>query len=159
MAGSALASRAKDAKQWLFDAAAPLWSSAGWHADGMFAECLSLSGDRDRAVRRTRVQSRQIYAFCELGRLGWSGDWRTPAESALQALLDRGRRPDGLCIHTFSADGEAADTRADLYDQAFFLFCLGHGAGARAARPAGCRRRSAGGAAVLGPSGRRIHRG
>jgi mannose/cellobiose epimerase-like protein (N-acyl-D-glucosamine 2-epimerase family) len=132
MGCSALTSRADAARRWLFESAAPLWSGAGWHADGMFAERLSLSGDADRAVRRTRVQSRQIYAFCELGRLGWRGNWRTPVESALQVLLDRGRRPDGLCIHSFSADGEPADTRADLYDQAFFLFCLGHAARALA---------------------------
>ncbi len=132
MACCVLTSRADEARDWLFEVAAPLWSGAGWHADGMFAERLSPSGDADRTVRRTRVQSRQVYAFCELGRLGWTGDWRTPAESALQVLLDRGRRPDGLCIHTFSEDGEPADTRADLYDQAFFLFCLGHAARALA---------------------------
>lgn len=132
MACSALKSRAEVARAWLFDAAAPLWSTAGVHADGMFAERLTPAGAADRAVRRTRVQARQIYAFCELGRLGWQGDWRNPVESALQVLLDRGRRPDGLCIHSFTPDGEPADARADLYDQAFFLFCLGHSARALA---------------------------
>ena len=119
---------AAEARRWLFESAAPLWSSVGRLPNGMLAERLSRAGAADDAPRRLFVQARHIYAFCAIGRLGWSGPWRAIATGALDHLLAHGRRADGLFIHTFTADGAALDTRADLYDQAFMLFCLGHAA-------------------------------
>ena len=121
-----LADCARLAKQWLFDEAAPLWAGSGRLPNGMFAEALAADGRPVRIPLRTRVQARQIFSYCELGRMGWSGDWHRYAESAIQILLDRGRRTDGLFIHTFSEAGSPLDIRADLYDHAFVLFCLAH---------------------------------
>lgn len=130
-----LAAAAAAARRWLFEAAAPTWSAAGFDRDrGLFAEHLSADGRPDRATRRLRVQARQIYSFCELGRLGWSGPWAEQAERGLGRLLAAGRRADGLFVHTFDADGEVEDERCDLYDHAFVLFALAH-AGAALDRP------------------------
>ena len=131
---NSLAEAATAAHRWLFEKAAPLWVGVGYNLRGLFAEQIDAQGRAAPVVRRLRVQARQIYAYCELGRLGWSGDWRGAVEAAVGNLLDRGRRDDGLFIHTFSDAGEPLDLRADLYDHAFTLFCLAH-AGRALARP------------------------
>ncbi|MFZ1992339.1 MAG: AGE family epimerase/isomerase [Alphaproteobacteria bacterium] len=117
---------AEEARDWLFNAAAPLWSTRGVLADGMFAEKLTLQGETVHLPRRIRVQARQIYSFCEAGRLGWQGPWRGAVEPALEQLLKRGRREDGFFVHVFDDEGQVSDRRADLYDHAFVLFALAH---------------------------------
>jgi len=124
--GDGLAEAAEAARRWLFNDAAPLWIEKGYSGNGLFAELIDLNGNALPAVRRLRVQARQIYAYCELGRLGWTGNWRGPVERAVEVLVDRGRRADGFFIHTFSDDGTPLDLRADLYDHAFVMFCLAH---------------------------------
>jgi mannose/cellobiose epimerase-like protein (N-acyl-D-glucosamine 2-epimerase family) len=119
-----------DAKDWLLNAAAPLWSSAGLCGDGLFAERLSLRGERVDMPRRMRVQARQIYSFVAIGQLGWDGPWREVVSQAVDILVNRGRREDGMFAHLFDADGNACDERRDLYNQAFGLFALGHAAAA-----------------------------
>jgi mannose/cellobiose epimerase-like protein (N-acyl-D-glucosamine 2-epimerase family) len=114
------------AKDWLFNAAAPLWSSAGVLADRLFAEALSQTGAPVHKSRRLRVQARQIYAFCEIGQLGWQGPWHEAAARALDRLLAVGRRGDGFFVHLIDEQGAALDTRADLYDHAFVLLALAH---------------------------------
>jgi mannose/cellobiose epimerase-like protein (N-acyl-D-glucosamine 2-epimerase family) len=121
---NSLAEAAAEARRWLFEDAAPLWVATD--AAGLFAEQIDMQGRILPLARRLRVQARQIYATCELGRLGWAGDWRSPVAAAVENLLARGRRADGLFIHAFAADGKPLDTRADLYDHAFALFCLAH---------------------------------
>ncbi|HUO92312.1 MAG TPA: AGE family epimerase/isomerase [Rhizomicrobium sp.] len=119
-----LAAAAAAARRWLFEEAAPLWCRTDAH--GLFAEQIDAKGHSVPLPHRLRVQARQIYAMCELGRLGWDGDWRSPVEACVRTLLARGRRADGLFIHTFADNGEPLDRRADLYDHAFTLFCLAH---------------------------------
>lgn len=119
-----LTEAAAAARRWLFEDAAPLWCTT--NGRGLFAEQIDMQGRIVPVPRRLRVQARQIYAYCELGRLGWAGDWRRSLEAAVESLLTRGRRGDGLFIHTFTDDGEPLDGRADLYDHAFVLFCLAH---------------------------------
>lgn len=116
------------ARGWLIERAVPLWSGAGVLPDGMFAERLDRDGRALHEPRRTRVQARQIYAFCELGRLGLCAGWRDIVEPALGLLLARGSRADGFFVHRFDADGMVLDERADLYDSAFVLFALAHAA-------------------------------
>lgn len=115
-----------DARHWLLDVAAPLWSTRGRLEKGLFVERLTRDGQPDDAPRRLFVQARHTYSFCEMGRLGWSGDWRGLANGTVDYLLAHGRREDGLFIHAFTTDGAVSDARADLYDQAFMLFCLGY---------------------------------
>lgn len=114
------------ARAWLFDYAAPLWASQGVHSDGMFAERLDLDGQPVSMNRRLRVQARQIYSYCAIGALGWEGPWRSRVEAAVDILLKRGRRSDGLFVHLFSPEGEVINQSLDLYDHAFGLFALAH---------------------------------
>jgi len=117
---------ASEARHWLHSAA-DFWSNNG-RSFGLFAERLSLSGEHDAVARRIFVQSRHIYSFCIAGRLGWDGPWRPLIEETLEILLSRARRSDGFFVHRLTHDGQAEDLRADLYDQAFMLFMLGHAA-------------------------------
>jgi len=123
-----------EAQAWLFEAAAPLWSTAGVLEDGMFAERIDQTGQPVRMDRRLRVQARQIYSFCTLGRLGWSGPWRQIATRALDIFIGRGLQANGHCVHLFNDDGEVVSTAQDLYDHAFALFALAH-AGRTLERP------------------------
>ena len=115
-----------EARVWLFETAAPMWSTAGILPDGMFAERIDQSGAAVRMDRRLRVQARQIYSFCALGQLGWQGPWRDIVTGALNILLERGLLPSGHCVHLFNDDGEVISTAQDLYDHAFALFALAH---------------------------------
>jgi len=114
------------ARQWLFDEAAPLWSTIGVCEDGQFAERLTLEGKQVEMDRRLRVQARQIYSFCAIGELGWEGPWRPVVEKAVDKLITDGRRSDGLFVHLFNRQGEVVRTELDLYDHAFALFALAH---------------------------------
>ncbi len=115
------------ARQWLFDSAAPLWSTAGILPDGMFAERLKLDGTPAAEMnRRMRVQARQIYAYSVIGQLGWDGPWRSAVENALSILLERGLSEDGHFVHLFDAQGQVINRAKDLYDHAFGLFALAH---------------------------------
>jgi mannose/cellobiose epimerase-like protein (N-acyl-D-glucosamine 2-epimerase family) len=93
----------QQAKDWLFEAAAPLWSTQGWDDKGLFAERLSFEGNQDDTSRRVFVQARHIYSFTQIGRLGWQGPWRERSNAALDYLLANGRREDGLFIHRFNS--------------------------------------------------------
>ncbi len=123
---------ADDARTWLFDRAGPLWAGAGLRDNGLFAEELGANGGPTDKVQRLRVQARQVYSLCELGRLGWDGPWRAAASRGLEALLAHGRRPDGLYVHKLNLDGSVADDRPDLYDHAFVLFAFANAAEALA---------------------------
>ena len=112
------------AKNWLLNEAAPLWS-AGRRKD-FYVERLTMEGKPDESPRRLFVQARMIYSFCRIGDFGWRGPWREDAEATINALLARGKRDDGFFIHSFDVKGDVFDYRADLYDQAFMLFCFAH---------------------------------
>ena len=124
-----LQAAAARARAWLLDAAFPLWAAAGRAPAGDFIESLDLSGRPERdAPRRTLVQARQIYAFCEAARLGWSGDGAAVARGGLDRLLTRNWSPDGApgWVHSLGPAGAPADPRRQLYDHAFVLFAHAH---------------------------------
>jgi mannose/cellobiose epimerase-like protein (N-acyl-D-glucosamine 2-epimerase family) len=123
---STLATLAAEARRWLFQDAANRWAIRRSGEVALFPERFSLEGQIDDAPRRLLVQARCIYAYCEMGRLGWSGDWRSMAADGIGFLLRRGRRDDGFFIHAFDAAGAVHDARADLYDHAFALLALAH---------------------------------
>src|SRR5206468_5105059 len=52
------------------------------------------------------------------------GPWRTAVKHALDALVGRYRRADGLYRTLANDDGAPLDDRAFLYDQAFVLLAL-----------------------------------
>ena len=117
---------ANEARQWLFESAAPLWAERGRSKKGLFAENLTIKGEPTNAPRRILVQSRQVFSFCEVGRLGWRGDWYTPVATTIDYLLAHGRRDDGFYIHKFDSDGHVLEAEAFLYDHAFLLLALAH---------------------------------
>lgn len=124
-----LAQAQAHARHWLFDVAAPLWSNVGVLQDGMFSERINLDGTPATNMdRRMRVQARQIYSFATIGALGWTGPWREVTERAVNLLIERGRRDDGMFVHTFDPRGDVNNTALDLYNHAFGLFALAHAA-------------------------------
>lgn len=123
---SVLQEFADDARSWLVEKAAPLWSKADWSAKGLFAERLLLDAQPDPSPRRVFVQARHIYSFTQIGRFGWEGPWSEFVNSSLDYLLTYARRRDGFFVHSFTHDGFVLEDRADLYDQAFMMFCLAH---------------------------------
>jgi mannose-6-phosphate isomerase len=128
MSVEGLKARAAAAREWLFDAAFPLWAEAGFDPlNGLFHEKLDLAGRPVPAPRRLRVQARQVYAFTEAGRLGWTGPWRERAEAGLALLLGPARAEGGGFGHLLDDRGALIDGRRDLYDQAFGLFGLAKG--------------------------------
>ena len=111
-------------RTWLFDQALPLWSGRGVDDQGRFYEQLDFDG---RPVtgrpRRTRVQARQVYVFCQATTLGWTPG-RAVAERGLDRLIADYRRDDGLWITSTDDVGAVLDATPDLYDLAFVLFAL-----------------------------------
>ncbi len=124
----------RDARAWLMDCAAPLWSGAGVSGNGMFAERIGIDGREVILNRRLRVQARQIYSFCTLSALGWTGPWREIVGRNVDVLIGKGRKDNGLFVHLFDPEGAVISTAYDLYDHAFGLFALAH-AGRQLDRP------------------------
>jgi mannose-6-phosphate isomerase len=118
---------AAHARGWLIDAA-NRWRSNLNGGPPLFPERMSICGEKDPCPHRLFVQARHVFAYCEIGRLGWSGPWRPMVEANIDFLVARGRRADGLYIHRFDPDGGVFDHRADLYDQAFMLLALAYAA-------------------------------
>ena len=134
MSKATLKDLAEEARQWLFEVAAPLWAESEGPIKELFAESLTINGRPTNARQRILVQARQIFSYCEIGRLGWKGDWKTPTETAINYLIAKGARADGFYVHRFNSDGSILETEADLYDQAFVLLALAH-AGHALSRP------------------------
>ena len=124
MAMAFLEAQARWAREWLFDAALPLWWNVGADPAGGFHEKITLDGSPVIAPRRLRVQARQAYVYVEAGRLGWDGPWRAAAQHGFGFLLTHYRRPDGLFRTLVAPDGQPLNETADLYDQAFVVFAL-----------------------------------
>jgi mannose-6-phosphate isomerase len=113
---------AKKLRQWLFEAALPLWWRVGAdHALGGYHERIDFEGRPVILPRRSRVAARQAFCYREAGRLGWSGPWREAGQHALSFLRQRFVRSDGTVISTVDQDGNVLDATFDLYDQAFAL--------------------------------------
>lgn len=122
--GTSPADSAEGARDWLFNIAAPLWSTRGRTASGLFPERMTLAGEPDDSYFRVFVQARHIFSFATAGRMGWEGPWQTLIGETIEALVKNARRADGFFVHRLDASATPLDTRADLYDQAFVLFAL-----------------------------------
>lgn len=116
------------ARDWLFKAALPLWWEKGAdHKAGGWFDKLDQAGQPVDLPKRLRVQARQAIAFAEAGRLGWEGPWEDACRHAIDYMLERYRRSDGLFRCSVTCDGAPADEAADLYDQAFVLCAFAAG--------------------------------
>jgi mannose/cellobiose epimerase-like protein (N-acyl-D-glucosamine 2-epimerase family) len=131
----ALKASATNARRWLLEDAAPLWSTRGRTASGLFAERMTLAGEPDASYFRSFVQARHIFSFVEIGRMGWDGPWQALVSETIDTVLNTARRSDGLFAHRLDQNAGILDNRADLYDQAFLLLAMAS-AGQALDRPA-----------------------
>ncbi len=123
-----IADRIEALRVWLFESALPLWWERGAdHVKGGFHEKIDLDGTPVLLPRRCRVAARQAHAYCEAGRLGWSGPWREASLWALDYLCRHFVAEDGTVILLVSPDGTPADSGFDLYNQAFALLAFAAG--------------------------------
>jgi mannose-6-phosphate isomerase len=113
-------------RRWLFEHALPLWWEIGAdRALGGFHERLDQEGRPVLLPRRARVAARQVFCYCEGGRLGWAGPWRQAARHALDFLCDRFLTRDGSVVAVVGPEGAVSDATFDLYNQAFALLAFG----------------------------------
>lgn len=115
-------------RQWLVDAALPLWATTGVDIEGGgFVERLALNGTPDLVVsKRVRVQARQIYVFSHAKLLGMMPDGDRIAAGGVDFVMRHGF-PDGIAcgvVHALERSGTVRDARRDTYDHAFVLFAL-----------------------------------
>ncbi len=116
-------------RQWLFEAALPLWSSVGRDdANGGFFEKIDKNGAPVEAARRTRVVCRQIYSFSAARKMGWTGDVEGLVQHGWDFLQRHCFNADGSLITTVDLRNGARNTSFDLYDHAFALFGLSYAA-------------------------------
>jgi mannose/cellobiose epimerase-like protein (N-acyl-D-glucosamine 2-epimerase family) len=112
----------------MIEHALPLWSGEGWdRTGGGFIEKLDIEGKADRtALRRVRVQARQIYCFAKAAQTGWYPKGKEIALNGLEYLLSKAKSPDGRpgFVHLLAPDGSAVDFARDTYDHAFVMLAL-----------------------------------
>jgi len=124
-----LEDRARQARNWLFEHAFPLWWNKGFdRRSGCFHERLSLDGAPVDMPRRIRVQARQTFVYAMAGHLAWDGPWEEAVAAGAEVLLQKGLRADGGSTHLLDNNGAIVDPRRDLYDSAFVIFALAHAA-------------------------------
>ncbi|QCE35210.1 hypothetical protein FAI40_07640 [Acetobacteraceae bacterium] len=119
---------------WMFDEAAPLWSSAGYHSDlGLFNEMLTFTGRAENPQGlRLMAQARQVSSFALLASFQ-EGDeaWGDLALSVMGRLEKLYHNRDGQkgWIFSLNQKQEILEAKRDLYGHAFVLFAyasLGH---------------------------------
>ena len=117
------------ARRWLSESVLPLWTSVGFDSRaGQFEESLTLAGLAAGENRRAMVQARQIYSVAMAMKMGLLPR-AVAAEMisvAAQNLISKFSLPSGAFVHSLKVDGSVADSRADLYTQAFAIFGLAH---------------------------------
>lgn len=113
----------RTARDWLFEAALPLWCEAGLDPAGGFHDQIGDDRRPVNAPKRLRVQGRQMFVFAEAGRMGWTGPWREAVEHGLTFLKSNAPEEGDLYPSTYEA-GQARGLT--LYDQAFVLLGLAH---------------------------------
>ena len=84
-----------EVRAWMFESALPFWGDAGLdRARGGFFEELNLDGrPTDAPFKRTRVTSRQIYAFSHASLLGWEPGDALAASATRISSRRRGKAP------------------------------------------------------------------
>ena len=127
-----LQTRAAMAHDWLTRIALPHWWIHGFDRDaGLFHEKLYLNGTPVAGLpRRTRVQARQTFVYATAMRVDPAGPWAEATRAGVSALLTRSIHSRGGTVFLLDPQGEALDTRRDLYDLAFVVFALAHAAAA-----------------------------
>lgn len=110
---------------WLRGAALPLWSTAGLDAArGSFQETLTVDGAPAGEIRRSRVQTRQVWVFATAAAEGWGEGYGEIARRAFAFHRTHYLRPDGLFARAADPEGRIVDATPLLYEQAFVLLAL-----------------------------------
>ena len=126
---SDLAGETAALRRWLTETALPLWWETGAdRAGGGFHEAINLDGRPAPGPHRARTIARQVFVYCEAGRLGWAGPWRAAATHALDYFRTYFITADATVASVVGLDGKVREAPFDLYDQAFALlaFASGH---------------------------------
>ena len=121
---TALAQQSARLEEWCRDAALPFWATQARDFDGGWYEHLKLDKSPDAdAIRRLRVQARQVYVYALADRLGWYDRGREVAETTFDFMVEKGYEPDGKpgFIHLLEPKCTVHDPRRDFYDHAFYL--------------------------------------
>jgi mannose-6-phosphate isomerase len=106
----------------------PYWAAEGYDAaTGLFQERLFPDGRPDAgAVRRVRVQARQIYVYAHAAVIGWCPEGAALALGAYDRLVEIGHAPDGQggFVHSVTPDGQVVSPLRDAYDHAFLVLAF-----------------------------------
>lgn len=109
-------------KDWLFNAALPIWRDIGVDkAKGGVFETLALDGTPADVNRRTRVAARQVYSYALARQMGYAGDVDTVIDAGLNWLSGPAAAPGGLVYAVLTPQGEVVKAEFDFYDHAFAL--------------------------------------
>jgi mannose-6-phosphate isomerase len=112
-------------REWLTEAALPLWATTGVDArTGAFVDALTLAGEPVLTPHRARVQARQAFVYASATRAGLGDKWLPIAERGYAFYRQFYRRPDGLFAVLTADDGRVLDDTPYLYEQAFSLFAM-----------------------------------
>lgn len=118
-----LKTESKKLREWAIEKALPFWAQNAIDAQGGFYEDLTLSGVPNiNAIRRVRVQARQVYVYAIATELGWY-DGKKTAEQTFDFMCEKGLSPDGKdgFVHLIHPDYSIKSDRRDFYDHAFYL--------------------------------------
>lgn len=117
----------KDAAEWLYDSAIPLWLRHGVDSDrgGFYGALDPETLQNVVPIKRLRVLTRQLYVFCEGARAGVPGA-QEAVEAGTAYLFEKFANPDGGYAFACDLDGNIIDFTRDLYDLAFVLFAFSH---------------------------------
>ena len=97
-----------------------LWADIGRDVHGGWYEHLDKSGAADiKAIRRHRIQARQVYSYATAQMNGWY-EGRDIAVKTFEFMCLQGWQGEHF-IHRLDQDYKITDERCDLYDHAFSL--------------------------------------
>lgn len=124
MPSAAFISEAKSLKAWTIDKALPFWAENAIDDRGGFYEDLTLGGTPNKdAIRRIRVQARQIFVYANAAHLAWYPQGKNIAVKTFNFMKDVGYQPDTApgFAHLINADYSVNNPKRVLYDHAFYL--------------------------------------
>ncbi len=118
----------RDLARWIKGVVLPYWAVEGYDAaSGLFQERLFPDGRPDSAaVRRVRVQARQIYVYAHAAVIGWYPEGAALALRAYDRLVEVAQAPDGQggFVHSVTPGGQVANRLRDAYDHAFLVLAF-----------------------------------
>ena len=128
MPGQSSVTVEQELARWLKGSVLPYWATEGYDAAaGLFQERLFPDGRPDTAaVRRVRVQARQIYVYAHAAVLGWYPEGAELALRVHDRLAAVAHAPDGRggFVHSVAPEGRVVTHLRDAYDHAFLVLAF-----------------------------------